>query len=95
LVEVGVTNEELRSSLKNGSRPAAVAEASARLKAERWTLYMRLVAPYFSATPRPELVEVWWREALESVARGMALADHAEAMEFMLESVNGAGGGGS
>jgi hypothetical protein len=95
LVEVGVTNEELRSSLKNGSRPAAVAEAIARLKAERWTLYMRLVAPYFSATPRPELVEVWWREALESVARGMALADHAEAMEFMLGCVNGAGGGGS
>ena len=56
---------------------------------------MRLVAPYFAATPRPELVEVWWREALESVARGMALADHAEAVEFMLECVNGAGGGGS
>jgi hypothetical protein len=92
-LEVGVTNEELESFLKNGSRPPEVEEAIARLKAERWTLYMRLVAPYFAATPRPELVAVWWREALESVARRMALADHADAMEFMLECVNGAGGG--
>jgi hypothetical protein len=94
-LEVGVTNEELESFLKNGSRPPEVEEAIASLKAERWTLYMRLVAPYFAATPRPELVEGWWREALESVARRMALADHAEAMEFMLECVSGAGGGGS
>jgi hypothetical protein len=48
-----VTNKELESFLKNGSRPPEVEEAIARLKAERWTLYMRLVAPYFAATPGP------------------------------------------
>lgn len=52
---------------------------------------MRLVAPYFCATPWSELVEVWRAEASESVARRLALADHEDAITFMLAHVNGAG----
>ncbi len=62
---------------------AVIIAAVAALKKERWRLYMRLVAPYFADDPRPELVEVW-RDADESVARRMALADHEEAMEFLI-----------
>jgi len=56
---------------------------------------MRLVAPYFSERPRPELVEVWRTEASESVARRLALADHEEALDFMLVHVNGSSAGSS
>ena len=45
---------------------------------------MRLVAPYFADDLRPELVDVWKREAGESVAWRMALADHEDALDFML-----------
>jgi hypothetical protein len=39
---------------------------------------MRLVVPYFSVTPRPDLVDVCRREASDSVARRLALADRDE-----------------
>lgn len=64
-------------------RREAVERAIGLLKAERWSLYMRLVAPYFCDDPRPELVEVWRSE--ENVARSMALADHQAALDFLLE----------
>ena len=82
---------ELEYCLSNSRRPPEVEEAIERLHRERWTLYMRLVAPYFSERPRPELVEVWRAEASESVARRLALADHEEALDFMLAQVNGQG----
>ncbi len=68
-------------------RREAVERAIGALKKERWPLYMRLVAPYFADDPRPELVEVWRTDA-ESVARRRALADHEDAMEFLLESMH-------
>ncbi len=82
---------ELEHILSNGNNyQPEVEEAIERLQAERWPLYMRLLAPYFSERPRPELVEVWRTEASESVARRLALADHEEALDFMLACVNGA-----
>lgn len=45
---------------------------------------MRLLTPYFCDDPYPGLVEVCRREASESVARRLALADFEEAIEFML-----------
>jgi sirohydrochlorin ferrochelatase len=80
----------LEHILSRGSRPPEVEEAIERLQAERWSLYMRLVAPYFSQRPRPELVEVWRTEASGSVARRLALADHEEALDLLLACVNGA-----
>ena len=62
----------------------AVERAVLLLHKERWRLYMRLLTPYFCADPRPELVEVWRAEASECVARRMALADHEEALNFLL-----------
>jgi hypothetical protein len=85
-----VDRVELEHVLQNGSRPPEVEEAIERLHRERWPLYMRLVAPYFSARPRPELVEVWRAEASDSVARRLALADHEEALDFMLAHLGGA-----
>jgi hypothetical protein len=81
---------ELERILSNGSRPPEVEEAVERLKAERWPLYMCLVAPYFSARRRPDLVDLWRRESSESVARRLALADQDEALDFMLARLNGA-----
>jgi hypothetical protein len=81
---------ELERILSNGSRSPEVEVAIERLQAERWPLYMRLVAPYFSDNPRPELVEIWRRESSESLARRLALADHNEALDFMLAHLNGA-----
>ena len=49
---------------------------------------MRLMTPYFCADPQPELVEVWRAEAGESVARRMALADHEDALDFLIEAVH-------
>ena len=85
----------LSNSRRPGTRPPEVEEAIARLHRESWTLYMRLVAPYFSERPRPELVEVWRAEASESVARRLALADPEEAIDFMLAHVNGSSAGSS
>jgi hypothetical protein len=84
---------ELEQILSNGSRPhsEAIEEAIERLHRERWSLYMRLIPAYFSERARPDLVEVWRSEASESVARRLALADHEEALEFMLAHLNGAG----
>jgi hypothetical protein len=82
--------QELERILSNGSLTPEVQEGIERLQRERWPLYMRLVAPYFCARPRPELVEVWRAEAQTSVARRLALADFEEALEFMLTCVNGA-----
>ena len=81
---------ELERILQNDSRPPEVEEAIERLHRERWPLYMRLKAPYFSTKPRPDLVEIWRREASESVARRLALADHDEALDFLLAHLNGA-----
>ena len=66
----------------------AVEQAIGLLHRERWPLYMRLATPYFSDDPRSELVEVWRSEASESVARRMALADHEEAIAFLLGSTH-------
>ena len=68
-------------------RREVVERAIAALKKERWSLYMRLVASYFADDPRPELVEVWRSEASDSVARRMALADHEDALDFLLEAI--------
>ncbi len=57
----------------------------AALKAEKWSLYMLLVTPYFCDDLRFELVEVWRSE--DSVARRTALADHEEALDFLAEQV--------
>jgi hypothetical protein len=65
-------------------RREAIEKTIILLHKERWRLWMRLVTPYFCADPRPELVEVWRNEASESVARRMALADHEDAMDFLL-----------
>ena len=88
---------ELESYLQDRSRRLAeylegeeahrrefIEKAIDRLHKERGRLYMRLMTPYFCADPRPELVEVWRAEASESVARRMALADHEEALDFLL-----------
>lgn len=69
---------------EEAKRREGVERAVAALKKERWTLYMRLVAPYFADDPRPDLVEAWKGEASESVARRMALADHEEALDLLL-----------
>lgn len=47
----------------------------AALKKERWTLYMRLAAPYLCADPRPELVDVWTRISQIKLA---AVSKHCE-----------------
>jgi hypothetical protein len=83
---------ELERILRNGSRPPELEEAVERLRAERWPLYMRLGAPYFSPRPRPNLIGIWRAEASESVARRLALADHDEALDFILAHLNGAEG---
>lgn len=70
------------------SRLAKLAAAVEDLKRERWRLYMRLVAPFFCEEPDPGLIEVWRREASESVARRLALADFEEAVAFMLSRVS-------
>ena len=81
---------ELERILSNGNNhPPEVEEAVERLHRERWPLYMRLVAPYFSERPRPELVGIWRSEASESVARRLALADYDEALDFMLAHLGG------
>ncbi len=69
---------------EEAKRREGIERAVAALKKERWSLYMRLVAPYFADDPRPELVEAWRAEADSSVARRMALADHQEALDFLL-----------
>ena len=76
--------------ISEGPPPPELEEAIERLHRERGPLCMRLVAPYFCATPWSELVEVWRAEASESVARRLALADHEDAITFMLAHVNGA-----
>ncbi len=68
-------------------RREGIERAIAALRKERWSLYMRLVAPYLADDPRPEMVEVWRADA-ESVARRLALADHEDAMEFLLDSIH-------
>jgi hypothetical protein len=47
-------------------------------------LYMCLVATYFSANSRPELLGIWRAEASDSTAKCPVLADHDEALDFML-----------
>jgi hypothetical protein len=86
--------QELERILSNGGTaqlPPEVKEAVERLHRERWPLYMRLVAPYFSKRARPDLVEAWRSEASASVARRLALADFEDALAFVLDHLNGAG----
>ena len=73
---------------EEAKRREAVERTIVRLHRERWRLYMRLVSPYLCDDPRPELVEVWRAEADESVARRMALADHEDALDFLLATVH-------
>lgn len=68
-------------------RAALCAEAAEELRRHRWRLHQRLIAPCFSENPRPELLDIWEREAPVYTARRFAFEDFEEAVAFMLGSI--------
>ena len=67
-MEAVTDRAKLERHLRDQDRPPEVEEAVERLFAERWNLAMRLRPLYLAERRRPELVEVWRREA-RSAAR--------------------------
>lgn len=62
-------------------------KAVEKLRAQRWSLFERLIPVYFSSDSAPYLVDQWRERAVADNAACLALIDHEVAIRFMYEHV--------